>query len=315
MKFIILKFLRGRLSQLIFVLILCSQIVGISMAADIASSSFLRMGVDARGAAMAGAQGASTESVYSMYWNPAGLADVLFHEVGVTYYRIYQDMHYSFVGYAAPAMPYGTLAIQAFFLNSGSIKSTYENADGSFAGTGDTFSVSDMGLGISQSRKIGRDFSYGVNLKLLGHKIKSEQAFALAIDAGFLFQTVMDEFKTGLVIQNLSNKYSFIKEELREPWGVKLATVYRFLDRPLVLTGDYNIIRERQDTLNIGSEYWFYDMLAFRAGMRLPSPAGFLSVFSLGFGINWRDLYQLDYSFSPHTELGINQRFSLIVRF
>jgi hypothetical protein len=284
------------------------------MAADIATSSFLRMGVDARGASMGGAQGASTESVYSMYWNPAGLADVLFHEVGATYYRIYQDMHYSFLGYASPAAPYGTLAVQAFFLNSGSITATYENADGSFAGTGDNFSVADLGLGVSQSKKIG-NFSYGVNLKLLGHKIKTEQAFAFAMDAGFLYQTVLDEFKAGLVIQNLSTKYSFIKQELREPWGIKLASVYRFLDMPLVLAADCNVIMEHQDTLNMGAEYWFYDILALRAGMRLPSPAGFLSVFSLGFGINWRELYQLDYSFSPHTELGISQRFSLIVRF
>ena len=279
------------------------------------TSSFLRIGVDARGVSMGGAQGASTDSVYSMYWNPAGLSEVLFHEVGVTYYRAFQDLNYSFIGYAMPVDIYGTLAFQAFFLDSGSITSTRENPDGSFAGTGDSFSVYDLGLGISQSKRITRDLSYGINLKLLAHEIMDEQAFALAADAGVIYQTAIEEIKAAVVIQNVSTKYSFISQELREPWGIKFATVYSLIDKPLILTSDYNFVPHQRDTFNVGAEYWPLELLALRAGARLPSSAGLLSVFSLGFGIDWRELYELDYSFSPHTELGISQRFSLIVRF
>ena len=107
----------------------------------IVTSSFLRLGVDARGASMGGAQGALTGDVYALYWNPAGLSNVLFNEIGATYYRSFQGLNYGFLGYAGPIAPLGTLAGQIFFLGSGSITSTYENPDGSFAGTGDSFLV------------------------------------------------------------------------------------------------------------------------------------------------------------------------------
>jgi hypothetical protein len=297
-------------------LLLGSQTIGIVKAQTAtATSSFLRIGVDARGVSMGGAQGAHTESVYSMYWNPAGLSNVFLKEIGVTYYRAFQDLSYSFLGYAVPVVPYGTIGLQAFFLGTGSIISTSENPDGSFAGTGDSFSVYDLGFGISQSKRITRNLAYGISLKLLAHKIMNEQAFALAGDVGVIYHTAIEELKAALVLQNVSTKYSFISQDLREPWGVRLATVYSLIDQPLVLTADYNFVPNQQDTLNLGAEYWFLEMLALRAGMRLPSAAGLVSVFNLGFGINWRELYELDYSFSPHTELGINQRFSLIVRF
>ena len=300
----------------VLVLFLWIQTIGVVKAQTASpTSSFLRIGVDARGVSMGGAQGASTDSVYSMYWNPAGLSEVFLNEVGVTYYRAFQDLSYSFIGYAMPADIYGTLAFQAFFLGSGPITSTRENPDGSFAGTGDSFSVYDLGLGISQSKQITRNLSYGVSLKLLAHKIMNERAFALAADAGAIYQTVIEELKAAVVIQNVSTKYSFISQELREPWGIKFATVYSLIDKPLILTTDYNFLPHQLDTFNLGAEYWPLELLALRAGARLPSPAGLLSVFSLGFGIDWRELYELDYSFSPHSELGISQRFSLIVRF
>ena len=313
------ELLQGRLRYLIVIALasfLCSQTIGtVEAETGTATSSFLRIGVDARGVSMGGAQGASTDSVYSMYWNPAGLSNVLLREVGLTYFNAFQGLNYSFLGYAAPFEPYGTVAFQAFFLSSGSITSTRENPDGSFAGTGDSFSVYDLGLGISQSKRITGGLSYGINLKLLAHKIRKEQAFALAADAGIILQTVIEELKAAFVVQNVSTKYSFISQELREPLGFKLATVYSFIDKPLTLAADYNLVMHNRDTLNIGAEYWFLEMFAFRAGARLPSMAGFLSVFNLGFGMNWRELYELDYSFSPHTELGVNHRFSLIVRF
>jgi hypothetical protein len=115
-------------------------------------SSFLNIDVDARGTAMGGAHGAITEGIYSVYWNPAGLSEVLFKEIGATYQRAFQDINYSFIGYATPSDFYGALAFHIFYLDSGSITSTYENLDGSFAGTGDPFSVTDLGFGLTQRR-------------------------------------------------------------------------------------------------------------------------------------------------------------------
>ncbi len=134
--------------------------------AEEATSSFLYIYADARGTAMGGAQGATTGDVYSVYWNPAGLSKVLFKEIGATHHRIFQGLNYSFIGYATPSDQYGTIAGQIFFLGSGPITATYENLDGSFAGVGGSFSVNDLGIGISQAKAITKNMSYGASLNL-----------------------------------------------------------------------------------------------------------------------------------------------------
>jgi hypothetical protein len=280
-----------------------------------ATSSFLRINVDARGTAMGGAQGASTNDVYAVYWNPAGLSKVLLREIAFTRQNMFQGLTYNFLGYAMPTHSYGTLAGQLFLLSSGEITSTLENPDGSFGGIGDSFSVSDFGLGFSQSKAIMKNISYGVSLKFLSHRIADESALSIAIDGGLLYQTMIERLRLGVALQNLSTQYSFINQKLSEPWNIKFAALYIFSDRPLFLTTDFNHISGQQDTLNIGAEYWYLDLIALRAGMKLPPPAGFLSTFSMGFGVNWRDLYQLDYSFSPHRPLGTSQCFSMFIRF
>ena len=295
-----------------FLLILC---VNPQLYADEANSSFLGIDVDARGNAMGGAHGTVTGNIYSVYWNPAGLSEVLFKEIGATYHRTFQDINYSFIGYAMPSDLYGTLAMQIFYLGSGPITSTYENLDGSFKNTGDSFSVTDLGFGVSQSKAITENFAYGVNVKFISHKIMDKSAFDLAGDAGVIYHTPVDGLKLGFALRNISTMYKFMNSKFREPWNIKFASGYELTNIPLTLAGDYNIVAAQKDTLNFGAEYWIFDIVALRSGIRLPSPNGFLSSLSIGIGFNLLDLYQLDYSLSPHSALGMTQRFSLIVRF
>lgn len=286
----------------------------IAQKADVPTSSFLRIGVDARGVAMGEAQGAATEDVYAVYWNPAGLAKVLLKEVAFTRQNMFQGLHYNFLGYAHPTRSYGTLAAQLFVLTSGDITTTLENPDGSFGGLGDTFSVRDVGLGFSQGKALTQNASYGVSVKLISHTIADESARALAIDGGVLYQTPIEPLRIGVAVQNLSTRYTFISQRLHEPSTLKLAALYTFLERPLFLAADLNLVSGQRNTLNLGGEYWYRDLIAFRSGIKLP-PSGLLSSFAMGIGVNWRDAYQFDYSLSPHRALGASQRFSVIVRF
>ena len=84
---------------------------------------------------------------------------------------------------------------------------------------------------------------------------------------------------------------------------------------PLTVAGDYNVFAGQKDSLSLGAEYWFFDILALRAGTKFPSSSGLLSSLNFGFGLNLLDLYQLDYAMSPNSALGISQRFSLIIKF
>jgi len=126
---------------------------------------------------------------------------------------------------------------------------------------------------------------------------------------------LIDELNFGLALQNISTSYTFMNSKQREPWSIKLATGYNLKNIPLTLATDYNINAGQKDTLNLGAELWILDLLALRMGAEIPSPSGFLSSLGFGIGLNLLDLYQFDYSFSPHSTLGTTQRFSLIVKF
>ncbi len=283
--------------------------------ADTAMSSFLNIDSDARGTAMGGAYGAVTSGINSVYWNPAGLSDILFREFGATYYKAFQDINYSFIGYAIPSDFYGSLAFQALYLGSGDIVSTYENPDGSFIGAGDSFSVTDLAIGLTQSKKITENFAYGATAKFIIHRIKDKNAFDLAGDAGMMYQPPVYGLKFGLALRNLSTMYKFMNSKTREPWNIKLATAYDLDSIPLTIAGDYNIFKGQNDSLSIGAEYRVYDLLAIRAGAKIPSTTGFVSTLNLGIGINLLDLYQFDHSINFNSALGFNQRFSLIIKF
>ena len=306
---------RRKLCCFLIFICICAVVISESVEARSSNSSFLRINSDARGAAMADAQGALTGDVYSMYWNPAGLTDVLFKEFGASYQRAFHGLNYSFLGYATPTERLGTIAGQLFFLSSGPITATYENLDGSYAGKGDSFSVADLGIGISQAKAITESLYYGVSLKLISHNIMDQHALSIAGDAGFIYQSLKEELRIGAVIQNFSTEYKFINEYLREPWNIKLAGLYDFTNIPLIVTADYNLISGYPDTLGIGAEFTILDMIALRAGVKLPPPSGLLSGLNAGLGINLFDLYQLDYCISFHSALGVNQRFSLILKF
>lgn len=279
-------------------------------AAETVTSSFLHIDVDARGTAMGGAHGALTGDLYSIYWNPAGLANVSLNELGFTYQRAFLDMNYGFIGYALPIRNFGTIAGQFFFLSSGSIPTT--SIDAVITGSD---SVLDVGLGLSQSANITNLLSYGLSVKLIAHKLMDEQALAVAFDAGIIHRDIIENLDFGLAIQNVSTSYSFMSQELIEPRIIKIASLYSLSRNQLLLAGDFNICLGGRDTANFGAEYWVLDLIALRAGLELMPPAGFMSSFSTGFGLNWRDTYSLDYSFSPHAELGANHRFSVIVKF
>ncbi|MGB9595224.1 MAG: hypothetical protein ACPL7B_02985, partial [Candidatus Poribacteria bacterium] len=224
-------------------------------------------------------------------------------------------INYSFIGYAVPSDFYGSLACQILYLGSGSIISTYENPDGSFIGAGDSFSVTDLAVGLTQSKAITENFAYGATAKIIFHRIKDKNAFDLAGDVGTIYEPPIYGLKFGLALRNFSTMYRFMNSKAREPWNIRLATAYDLTNIPLTVAGDCNIIAGQKDTLSIGAEYRIYDLLAIRAGVKFPSTTGFISTFNFGIGLNLLDLYQFDHAINFNSSLGFNQRFSLIVKF
>ena len=96
-----------------------------------AGVQFLKIGVGARANGMAGAYGAMADDLSSIYWNPAGLADVKAIAAEFSYTEWFAGLTHTF---AALSMPLGknfTTAISVISFNSNRIPiTTVEHPEG-----------------------------------------------------------------------------------------------------------------------------------------------------------------------------------------
>src|SRR5262245_2441114 len=83
----------------IFLLIPCS-IFGAGPGTS--GSTFLKIGVGARPAALGDAYLALSDDASGFHWNPAGLAQTLLPEISLMHNEYFADIKYEYVGYSMP---------------------------------------------------------------------------------------------------------------------------------------------------------------------------------------------------------------------
>jgi len=111
-----------------------------------AGAQFLKIGVGARANGMAGAYSALANDVTSMYWNPAGIADINGIAANISYTQWFAGFSHNFAGLVLPVGDSYRFGISLTSFSSGEIPiTTLEKAEG----TGASYSISDFALGAS----------------------------------------------------------------------------------------------------------------------------------------------------------------------
>ena len=201
---------------------------------------FLTISPDSRGASMGDAGVASTPDANSMYWNTAKLA-FIDKSIGstVSYTPWLRDLvddmgliHASIFKKAAKDQ---ALGLSMTYFNQGEIQFT--TATGQPNGT---FQSREFNIAGGYSRKLGRDFSMGLNLKyihsnLIGSQVvnnsSSKPANTVAGDISFYYvkekpsATSKDKgviYSAGAVIQNLGGKVNYGRDAYYLPTNLKL---------------------------------------------------------------------------------------------
>lgn len=309
------------------------------------SAQFLKLGVGARAISMGGTYVADASDLSALYWNAAGLSQLQGSAVQLAYTQYVNDIRYNYAAFGLNIGRGGTLAASVILLDSGDMEVRTEERP---EGTGELFDVQDMALQLSYGRALTDRFSIGSTVKYIRESVWHSAASAFAVDFGVLFTTPFQPLKLGASISNFGPKMQMSGRDIifsTDPDPANEGNVEvvnsEFLtdkfDLPLLFriglawdafsTADhrFRIVtdaahpNDNSEYVNIGGEYTFRDLIAFRGGYRNLLEEDGEKGLTLGAGLNFRIDRSLrarfDYAYADFGRLEATHWFTVDLQF
>jgi hypothetical protein len=274
-------------------------------------SEFLLMDTSARGIAMGGAMTAVTNDSSSIYWNPAGLAQVPRLSASFMHAQYVADITYEAASYAQRVNDAAVVGAGVRYLNGGSITQTDVNAVNT--GTFTPYSyVAEVGWGqsIYDLSDSEMDVAMGVAARAIHTSLGTNAANGYGADFGVQsrFYTSSLSYDVGLAIQNLGSGQKFDQVRDTLPTRVRFGGAVKPFKG---LTLSLEAIAPINDTPSgaFGVEYAVEVergiTAAGRAGINTETyeSLGLASILSFGLGLKLTNL-SFDYAFVPMGTLG-----------
>lgn len=293
---------------------------------------FLKIPVDARSAALGQTVVASASDVGALYWNPALIAHSPGIQAGFYHTAYFVDVALDYAGFVYPVsgtnMVVGA-SVQA--MDSGEMDVTTEFQP---FGTGQTFRLRDLAVGLTFSQQLTDLFSYGITSKYVRESVAGIVASTVVFDVGFFYSVGASGLDLAVSVRNfgidgtpegelerqvIAPNPQVVETEfeaLTPPTTFHLAVVYRLLDnhpsQSLDVSGQLNNPNDNAENWNFGVEYGWNRTLYLRTGYRF----GIEEYTTPSFGVGLRlpiggpDL-RFDYSFNRLERLGNVNRIGL----
>lgn len=288
------------------------------VAAQAGKSGFalLKLGVSARGAAMADAMAAEASGAAAPYYNPAAMlnnsAPGSTASIMLTHREWIEDTRVEFMGTTILLDEDNALgfAVTSTSVADIQIRTRPGEPEG-------TFTARNYALGASFARRFSEVLSFGLSAKFLYEKILIDEASGFGFDAGIHFKTPVERLTVGVALSNIGSVSDLRNEKTKLPSLIRSGAAYA-LDIPhvqsvLTLTSEvWNILPDGTTYGGIGGEWLFDHIVAARAGYHFGSESRKLTA-----GIGFRySLLSLDYAYSPLADdLGNGHIISLTVSF
>jgi hypothetical protein len=291
------------------------------------SLQFLKIGNNARGTAMGETYVAVANDMSSLQYNPAGL--VLFDDNGITvnHTQWFVDTKlenfggvYHFGGNA--------IGLSITSLRTEDMKVTTEYQP---EGTGDYFRFSDLSLGLSFSRKMTDQFSFGATVKYVEEVLGDLKIKTVVGDLATYYKTGLGTSRFAVMICNFGGQVSPTGsvnlvggrvvnsfQKFSPPTVFKIGfAIEPWMDKNNRITTSIqlNSPNDNAENFSLGGEYAYKDFLFFRCGYKFNVDA---ESFSAGTGVKFPFSFakaNLDYSIAQYKELGLTHRFSLTILF
>ena len=293
-------------------------------------AQFLKLGMGTRGAAMAGAFIATADDASATYWNPACMVRVPGTQVQFNGTQWFADILYGTANATHDVENLGTFGFQFGLLSSGDMDVTTVAQP---EGTGETFTCTDMVIGLSYARMLTDRFSAGLTLKYVRETWDDVSAGGLAVDIGTLYDTGFRTLRIGMTIQHFGGELTpdgeyttwnsggdstMTYEGYSMPMTFKLGLAMDVIDRgPHFLTIEVDGVHpaDNVEQVNVGAEYWYNNMIAIRGGYRINTDEEGLTA-GAGFRIPLgNQTITLDYAYADWNKLDMVHRAGLGIAF
>lgn len=272
-------------------------------------ASYLKINEGAKSAGMAGAYGTVPGSAESLWYNPAGLAELTRGEVAFTHLSWIEGINREYLVGALP-LPLG---VGGLSVNTEYSSDTYRDSLGNEAGQ---FSQSSMVITGGWAVHF-YDISIGGSVKGLSEAVAGQSGSGIVGDAGVIADVWQEKLLASFAIQNIGTVPNLgdLSDAVQSPVTFRAGAGLKDLLPGLMLVGEAKIIQPRQTQIfMIGTQYESNIQgfgYALRAGYdSLGASFDSLSGIALGAGMSFRGL-EINYSVSPSSFVGNTQRFSL----
>jgi hypothetical protein len=176
-----------------------------------AGAKFLQIPVGSRGTAMGGAFIGTTNDASSVFWNPAGTAEVTGTEAQVSFVNLYSQFDHNAAVLTHSLDDIGTLSLSFVTLSMAKTEITTEEQPN---GTGRFYDAQDIAIGFTYARKLTAEFNVGVTAKYIRQRIWNETADALAFDIGTQYSVDFSGLVIAMSMTNFGSDLKFDGEDL-----------------------------------------------------------------------------------------------------
>lgn len=297
---------KGMIIVMLMGVFLFCQSLRVLAAVGTTSAQFLKLSQGARAQAMGGVFVGVANDVSTLYWNPAGLAQIKSPEALFSYISHFQDITFGNIGLIKPTH-IGTFGIGVVYLGHKDIPSYDVNATPM-----GNYSANSMCISLAYGRGFGKRILLGGSLKYIFERIEKEEAKGFSCDLGMFYETPIKGLDLGLVVKNLGQEVKFVKEGASLPLNFKLGLSFKPI-KSLNFAVDLTLPQDNEFYGGIGVEYWIKDIMALRCGYTTgPEDEGPGVSGGIGFNIA---RFVVDYAFSPYGDLGESHSLSFLVKF
>jgi hypothetical protein len=214
-------------------------------------------------------------------------------------------------------------------------------------GTGERFTVEDVGLGLGYGRQISQRFSAGIQLSYLQETIWHSSMSAFAVNVGTLFRVATNGLHIGASISNFGTTAAFDGRDLRMVYdndpsrygdnsqlpgqrvtdAFAVPTLFRVGVGFPVKLDDESTVRfaidafhpsDNSESMSLGAEWSLKNTLALRAGYQNLFQQDAEEGATLGVGVRgeWSEYhYGVDFAWADEGRLGSTQRITLNASF
>ena len=309
-----------------------------SQRSGISSFQFLKIGADARGAAMGEAIVAVSNDVSSLYWNPAGLTNSTSNQAVFSHSEWLIDLQHEFfaISYALGGNDFVGLSFTSLHTDPMPITTEYQPT-----GNGNFFNFSDIAIGGTYARKMTDQFSFGITARYVRENIAELHTNAVLIDIGTYYFMGLGSSRFSVVVSNFGDNVkpsgtilNGAGENVNSFQGFSPPTIFKlgyafepWMDETNRVTTSIqlNHPNDNAENIRLGAEYEYDTKLFLRAGVKrtigeslFGKSVSSAEDFSFGAGVRIPlgiTVANVDYAFSNFNELGSVNRISVILTY